>query len=97
MKNKNETAKDQIKGLLSQGKSKLLLMEHRIMDERNREKIRIEFEKAKKSMLQFSKKFVRYEKKAVHYTEKNPKKALALAGAAGVLVTAFWIAFRKKK
>jgi hypothetical protein len=97
LKNGNETVKDQIKGLLTQGKSKLLLMEHRIMDEKNGEKIKVEFEKTKKNLLQLRKKFLKYGEKAVHYTEKNPKKALALASAAGVMVTALWIAFRKKK
>ncbi len=97
MKNGNQTMKNRVQGLFTSGKSKLLLMEHRIMDEKNQEKLTAEFEKAKKNLLQLKKKFVKYEEKAVHYTEKNPKKALALASAAGILVTALWISFRKKK
>jgi ElaB/YqjD/DUF883 family membrane-anchored ribosome-binding protein len=42
-------------------------------------------------------KFDSYEQKALHYVEENPKKALAMAAAAGIVVGAVLDSFRKKK
>jgi ElaB/YqjD/DUF883 family membrane-anchored ribosome-binding protein len=69
---------------LNQGKSKLMWLEKQIA--------------AKKEQFNsLKKKFDEYEEKAETYVEKNPKKALAMAIAAGVVTTAVWNSFRSKK
>ena len=89
--------KSQIQKHLSQGKSKLIWLERQIMDEKNRQKLKAEFEKTKEKLVKLKKKFDHYEEKAVLYTEKNPKKALAMAIAAGILAGTLWNSFHKKK
>ena len=93
----NVTMKKQIQRHLSDGKAKLVLLEHRIMDQRNLQKLKNEFEKSKKMFSELKEKFNEYEKKAVHYIEENPKKSMAMASAAGLLVGSLWASSRKKK
>ena len=97
MKNENKSIKNQIQKHLSRGKSKLMLLERQILGEKNGQKLKDEFAKGKEKLAQFKKTFDRYEQKAVRYTEENPKKALAMAGAAGILAGVIWSSFRKKE
>lgn len=97
MKNGNGTMKNQIQKHLSEGKSKLIWLESQITDEKKRKKLITEFEKTKEKLVKMKKKFDQYEEKAVQYTEKNPKKALAMASAAGLLAGTLWASFHGKK
>ncbi len=69
---------------LNQGKTKLVWLEKQL-------------EEKKDQVASLKKKFDEYEGKVSDYTAKNPKKALAIASAAGVLVTAVWSSFRGSK
>ncbi len=88
--------KDQIQKHLTEGKSKLIWLENLFTGEKNQEKIKTGFDQSKEKFITLKKRFVEFEEKAVHYTEKNPKKALAIAGAAGLLVGTLWNSFQKK-
>lgn len=96
-KKEQQRLKSQVQKHLSQGKSKLIWLEKQVTDEKKLQKIKDELEKSKKNLHNLKEKFDRYEQKALHYVEENPKKALAMATAAGVVAGAFWNSFRKKK
>jgi ElaB/YqjD/DUF883 family membrane-anchored ribosome-binding protein len=87
-KKEQQRLKDQVQKHLSQGKSKLILLEKKGADD---------FERSQKNLHKLKEKFNGYEQKALHYVEENPKKALAIAAAAGVLAGALLGSFRKKK
>ncbi len=74
----------EIKKHLNEGKDKLKWLEKQVSEK-------------KQQINSLKKKFVEYEEKAENYVEKNPKKALAMAVAAGVLATAVWNTFKSKK
>ncbi len=69
---------------LKQGKTTLIRLEK-------------ELNTKKQQFNSLKKKFDAYEEKVSNYIEKNPKKALTMAVAAGVLATALWSSFNKKK
>ena len=93
----NEKMKDQIREHLSLGKEKLIWLENQIKDEKNHEKLQMKLEDARKKVTKLKETYDRFEKKAVHYTEKNPKKALAIATVAGILAASLWNAFQRKE
>lgn len=93
----NEKMKDQIRKHLNQGKEKLIWLENQIKDEKNHEKLQMKLEDARKKISNLKETYDRFEKKAVHYTEKNPKKALAIATVAGILAASLWNAFQHKE
>ncbi len=86
----NVAMKKQILKHLEAGKAKLAWLEAKVLDEKKIQKLRDEFEKSKQKMADLKDKFNAYEEKAVQYIELNPKKALAMATAAGVLAGALW-------
>jgi hypothetical protein len=89
--------KDEIQRHLAQGKTKLKWLEDQINDEKNHEKLKAQVENVKEKVTELKETFVRFEKKAVDYTEKNPKKALAMATTAGLLAASLWNSFQKKE
>ena len=89
--------KSQVQKHLTQGKNKLVWLDRQISDEKNRQKLRAEFEKSKTMIGKLKKRFDHYEEKTVHYTEKNPKKALAIAVTAGILAGTLLRSFSKNK
>jgi hypothetical protein len=93
----NEYLKSKIQKHLTEGKEKLVLLEKQIISGKNGQKLKADLEKAKEKLMKFKKAFDHYEEKAVHYTEKNPKKALAMATAAGILAATIFLYFKKKK
>jgi ElaB/YqjD/DUF883 family membrane-anchored ribosome-binding protein len=53
--------------------------------------------RSKKKLLEIKENLGKYGKKTEQYVEKNPKKALAMAAAAGTLIGTFWSALKMKK
>jgi ElaB/YqjD/DUF883 family membrane-anchored ribosome-binding protein len=96
-KDMKEKLKNQIQKHLSLGKEKLTWLENQISDEKNHKKLQLKLEEAQKKIAHLRETYNRFEKKAVHYTEKNPKKALAIASVAGILAASLWNAFQQKK
>jgi ElaB/YqjD/DUF883 family membrane-anchored ribosome-binding protein len=96
MKNEKEI-KEKIKKHLSDGNEKLRWLENQVNDEKNHQYLRLKLEEAKAKIVKLKKTYAGFEKKAVHYTEKNPKKALAIAGAAGLLAASLWNVFQGQK
>jgi ElaB/YqjD/DUF883 family membrane-anchored ribosome-binding protein len=92
-----EKLKNKVVKYLKEGKNKLLLLEDRISGGKNVEKLMGEVGLSKKKLLKAKQTFEKYEKKAEQYIEKNPKKAVAIAAAAGVLVGGLLSAFKGKK
>jgi ElaB/YqjD/DUF883 family membrane-anchored ribosome-binding protein len=93
MKDENEI-KEKIQKHLSDGKEKLLWLENQISDEKNHQTLRLKLKEAKTKIAHLRKTYNEFEEKAVHYTEKNPKKALAIASVAGILAASLWNAFQ---
>jgi len=87
-KKEQQKLKNQVQKHLSQGKSKLIWLEKKGTDD---------FERSQKNLHKLKDKFDSYEQKALHYVEENPKKALAMAAAAGIVAGAVLDSFRKKK
>jgi|GEM_PF-1671767 ElaB/YqjD/DUF883 family membrane-anchored ribosome-binding protein len=96
-KDMKEKLKNQIQKQLSLGKEKLTWLENQISDEKNHKTLQLKLEEARKKVAHLRETYNRFEKKAVDYTEKNPKKALAIASVAGILAASLWNAFQKKK
>ena len=97
MKNGSESIKKQIEKHLSRGKSKLILLERQIIGDENNQTLQTGFGKAQEKLAKLKNTFNDYEEKAIRYTEKNPKKALAMASAAGILAGVLWSSFQKTK
>jgi ElaB/YqjD/DUF883 family membrane-anchored ribosome-binding protein len=93
----NQNLKNEIQKHLSQGKEKLDWLENQITDEKNHKHLQMKLEEAQKKIAELKKNYTEFEKKAVHYTEKNPKKALAIATVAGILAASLWNAFQRKE
>ena len=89
--------RDEIQKHLTQGKTKLDWLENQLNDEKNHQKLQAQVENVKEKVTDLKETFSRFEQKAVQYTEKNPKKALALATTAGLLAASLWNTFQKKK
>ncbi len=89
--------KSQTLKYLKEGKNKIMLLEKQILSGKKAAKILKEAEKAKLRLEKAKITFDEYEKKAEAYIEKNPKKAVAIAAAAGVLAGSIWMALGKKK
>jgi ElaB/YqjD/DUF883 family membrane-anchored ribosome-binding protein len=87
---------EKIQQHLNQGKEKLAWLENQINDEKNHQKLQFKLAEAKEKIAGLKKTYTEFEEKAVHYTEKNPKKALAIATVAGILAASLWNAFQKK-
>src|ERR1700677_2372515 len=88
---------EKIQQHLNQGREKLAWLENQINDEKNHQKLQFKLAEAKEKIAGLKKTYTEFEEKAVHYTEKNPKKALAIATVAGILAASLWNAFQKKK
>jgi ElaB/YqjD/DUF883 family membrane-anchored ribosome-binding protein len=82
---------------LKRGKIKLIRLERELTSGNRRQKLKAEFEKMKVTLVKLKNKFAHYEKMAVQYTQQNPKKALALASAAGILAGSLWSSFRTRR
>jgi ElaB/YqjD/DUF883 family membrane-anchored ribosome-binding protein len=93
----DEKLKEKIRKHLSRGKEKLEWLENQVNDEKNHKKLKVKWEDAKEKIADLKETFDRFEKKAVDYTEKNPKKALAIASVAGILAASLWSSFQQKK
>ncbi len=97
----NETGrgrlKNQILKYLTEGKNKLSLLEHQITGDKNYKRFLDEVSRSKKKLQKAKQNYEKYEKKAQHYIEKNPKKAVVMAAAAGVLATSLWLTLNGKK
>jgi|SRR6185295_1579397 len=93
----NGKLKDQTLKYLKEGKDKLLLLENKLMGGKNYQNIRDGVARSKIKLLKAKQTFDKYEKKAEEYIEKNPKKAVAIAAAAGVLAGSLWSAMKSKK
>ena len=93
----DEKLKEKIQKHLSRGKDKLEWLENQVNDEKNHKKLKVKWEDAKEKIADLKETFDRFEKQAVDYTEKNPKKALAIASVAGILAASLWNSFQRKK
>lgn len=89
--------KGRILKYLKDGKKKLLLLEDRFKDGKNYKKLKEAVDRSGKKLTQAKRSFDEYEKKAEEYIENNPKKAVAMAAAAGVLAGSLWSSFKKSK
>ena|SRR5579863_5728880 len=92
----NGKLKNQISKYLKEGKSKLLLLERQVTNRKDFKKLQDGLIRSKKNILEAKQNFDLYEKKAERYIEKNPKKAVAMAVAAGVLVGTIWSAIKRR-
>lgn len=63
----------------------------------NNKKIQAQVKKAKVQLAKAKAKLAEADKKVTSYTRKNPKKALAYAAAAGVVLGAIAMALKRKK
>src|ERR1700678_817818 len=88
---------EKIQKHLDQGREKLAWLENQISDKKNHQKLQLKLEEAKEKIAGLKKTYTEFEKKAVDYTEKNPKKALAIATVAGILAASLWNSFQHKK
>jgi ElaB/YqjD/DUF883 family membrane-anchored ribosome-binding protein len=89
--------KEQTLRYLKEGKNKLLLLETKLKGGKNYQNLRDGVRRSKIKLLKAKQTFDKYEKKAEEYIEKNPKKAVAIAAAAGVLAGSLWSALKTKK
>lgn len=96
-KKDNGRMKNQILKYLKAGKNKLLLLEHQITGGKSTQKFAEQVGRSKEKLRTAKRDFDKYEKIAEQYVEKNPKKAVAMAVAAGMLAGSLWATFNKKK
>jgi ElaB/YqjD/DUF883 family membrane-anchored ribosome-binding protein len=89
--------KAQVEKALKEGKAKIEWLEKQMKDPENHAKVRAEIAKAKAQLNDMKAKYKEKEKKAVEYTKANPKKALAVAAAAGILAGTLMGAFKKRR
>ena len=92
----NEKLKDQTLQYLKEGKNKLLLLERKVMAGKNGQKLQAGIILSKKKLSTAKQNFDKFEKQAEQYIEKNPKKAVAIAAAAGLLAGGLWMALKSK-
>ena len=88
--------KNQIIKHLKMGKSNLAWLETQVKKAPSREELQAQWEKSKKKYSEAKTKYNDYEKKVREYIDENPKKALAMATTAVILVGSVVNAFRKK-
>jgi predicted nucleic acid-binding Zn-ribbon protein len=88
--------KKKIQKHLDRGNSRLVWLEGKISNDKNRQTLKEEFSKAKDKLAGLRKKFNHYQEKAEQYTQKNPKKALAMATTAGLLAGGLLASLRGK-
>ena len=93
----NGKLKSRILKYLKDGKNKLLLLENRVKSGKNYKKLKDTVNRSEKKLEQAKQAYGKYEKKAEKYIEKNPKKAVAMAAAAGILAGSLWAAFHGKE
>ncbi len=93
----NGNLKNQIFKYLRAGKNKILLLEHQIAGGKNAQKFAEQVGRSKEKLRIAKQNFDKYEKRAEHFVEINPKKAVAMAVAAGMLAGTLWATFNKKK
>ena len=89
--------KAEVERLLKEGRKQIDWLETQMRDPKNHERVRAEIEKARAQFDELKTKYKAKEKQAVEFTKANPKKALAVAAAAGVLAGTLMGAFKKRK
>ena len=82
---------------MKEGKNRLLLLERQVKGGKNYKNLQDGINRSKEKLQEAKKNFEDYEKKAEQYIEKNPKKAVAMAAAAGALAGSLWAALKTKK
>jgi ElaB/YqjD/DUF883 family membrane-anchored ribosome-binding protein len=82
---------------LKEGKNKILMFERKMTGKKNIQKLMDGMGRSKKKLLEAKRHFEKYEKMAEQYIEKNPKKAVAMAAAAGMLAGSLWSVFKENK
>ena len=92
-----EKIKSQVDKHLKIGKNKLMQFEEDVLNGKHKKELEAQWEKSKKKLGDLKKKYSQYEKKTASYVKKNPRKALAVATAAGLLVGAVISSMNKKK
>jgi len=92
-----QKAKTAVKESLKKAMAKIKQVEKKLKDPRTRERARAELIKLKARVRKLKADYRRAEKKAVHYTQENPKKALAIAAAVGVLAGTLLAALTSRK
>jgi hypothetical protein len=93
----NGKLKAQMLKHLKEGKNKILMFERKITGKKNVQKLMDQMERSKEKLQEAKKNFEKYEKMAEQYIEKNPKKAVAMAAAAGVLAGSLWSVLKGNK
>ena len=88
--------KEQTLQYLKEGKDKLALLEKKVMASKIGKKLQSGLNLSKKKLSSAKQAFDKFEKGAERYIEKNPKKAVALAAAAGVLAGSLWLALKPR-
>jgi ElaB/YqjD/DUF883 family membrane-anchored ribosome-binding protein len=96
-KKTRQKIKAEIKRRLQQAKKKIKWLEAQLKSPKNRARVKAEIEKAKKKLAVLKIKYKEQEKKALEYTQNNPKKALAVTAAIGVLAGTVIAAFLRRK
>ncbi|HXL72268.1 MAG TPA: hypothetical protein VN963_01470 [bacterium] len=95
-KAEQKNLKNQIVKNLKLGKSKLTWLENQVKKAPSREELQAQWENSKEKYNKAKKQYNEYEKKVREYINENPKKALAMATAAVIVVGSVVTAFRKK-
>jgi molecular chaperone GrpE (heat shock protein) len=93
----NGKLKAQMLKHLKEGKNKILMFERKITGKKNVQKLMDQMDRSKEKLQEAKKNFEKYEKMAEQYIEKNPKKAVAMAAAAGMLAGSLWSVFKGNK
>ena len=93
----NGKNKNRILDLLREGKFKLLSLEQKITGGKNFNILLDEANRSKEKLRNASHRIGSYGSKVGRYIEKNPKKSVAFAAAAGIMAGTFWAALTRKK
>jgi ElaB/YqjD/DUF883 family membrane-anchored ribosome-binding protein len=94
---KQEKVKKAVKASLKKAMIKIRQVERKLKDPRTRERAKTEMARLKAKVCILKTDYKKAERKAVRYTQENPKRALAIAAAVGVLAGTLLSAFRSVK
>ena len=94
---KNKGLKIQVLDRLKNGERKLLHLGQKIAKGNHGKELQAKMHRLKKKLDRTNQNFDGYVKELNNYIEKNPKKSVAIAAAAGILAGALWNSFRNRK
>jgi len=94
---KRAHAKEVLQARLKETMNHIKRLEKKLKDPKTRAQVRAEIARLKTRYRHLKLEYQKADRKAVRYTQKNPRKALAIAAAVGVLAGTLFSAFKKKK